>query len=76
MKSAQGAACFEIIADGKPRSMRDLKETALEAGKYLKHMHPQSEVSVRLIQDDTVTVIDGATIVALDLATAGTMAKR
>ena len=30
------AACFEIIVDGKPRSMRDLKEAAIEAGKYLK----------------------------------------
>ena len=70
MKSAKGGAWFEIIVDGKPRSMRDLKETALEAGKYLKQMHPQSEVSVRDIRDDTVTVIDGATIVALDLATA------
>jgi hypothetical protein len=47
MKSATSGAWFEIIVDGKPRSMRDLKESALEPGKYLKRMHPQSEVSVR-----------------------------
>ena len=37
-------ACFEIIVDGKPRSMRDLKEAAIEAGKYLKKTEPQSEL--------------------------------
>jgi hypothetical protein len=50
--------------------------TALEAGKYLKQIHPQSKVSIRDIRDDTVTVIDGAKIVALDLAAARTIAKR
>jgi hypothetical protein len=61
-------ACFEIIVDGKPRSMRDLKETAIEAGKYLKQGNPKSEISVRDIRDNSVTVIDGGTIAALDLA--------
>jgi hypothetical protein len=63
-------AKFEIIVDGKPRSMRDLKETAIEAGKYLKQKQPQSEVSIRDIRDNSVTVIDGEKIVSLDLAAA------
>ena len=57
------AACFEIIVDGKPRSMRDLKEAAIEAGKYLKQKQPQSEVSIRDIRDNSSTMIDGGPIV-------------
>ena len=63
-------ACFEIIVDGKPRSMRDLKEAAIEAGKYLKQKQPQSEISVRDIRDNSVTVIDGGKIVSLNLSVA------
>ena len=69
-------ACFDIRVDGKTRTYRDVKETAIEAGKYLKQMQPQSEVSVRDIRDNTLTVIDGAAIAALDLAAARKMAKR
>ena len=50
--------------------MRDLKETAFDAGKYLKHMQPHSKVIVRDTRDNSVTVIDGAKIVSLDLALA------
>jgi hypothetical protein len=63
-------ACFEIKVDRKCRSYRDLKETAIAAGRYLKQMQPQSEVSIRDLRDNCVTVIDGATIVAFDLAAA------
>ena len=63
-------ACFEIIVDGKPRSMRDLKEAAIEAGKYLKQKQPQSEISVRDIRDNSVTVIDGGKLVSLNLSVA------
>jgi hypothetical protein len=63
-------ACFEIIVDGKPRSMRDLKETAIEAGIYLKRKQPHSEVSVRDVRDNSSTVIDAENIVAFDLAAA------
>ena len=63
-------ACFEIIVDGKARSMRDLKETAIEAGKYLKQKQPQSEISVRDIRDNSVTVIDGGKLVSLNLSVA------
>jgi hypothetical protein len=61
-------AKVEIIVDGKPRSMRDLKEAAIEAGKYLKQKQPQSEVSVRNLRDNFITVIDGENIVAMDAA--------
>jgi hypothetical protein len=38
--------------------------------KYLKQMQPQSEVSIRDVRDNSITVIDGGTIVAFDLAAA------
>jgi hypothetical protein len=63
-------ACFEIIVDGKLRSMRDLKEAAIEAGRYLKQKQPQSEISVRDVRDNSVTVIDGGKLVSLDFAAA------
>ena len=68
--SKQPGACFEIKVDGKCRTYRDLKETAIGAGKYLKEMRPQSEVSIRDVRDNCITVIDGRTIVAFDLAAA------
>jgi hypothetical protein len=51
-------ACFEIKVDGKTRSYRDQKETAMEAGKYLKQMQPKGEVS-------------GEKIIALDAGVGG-----
>jgi hypothetical protein len=57
-------ACFEIRVDGKTRSHRDRKETAIEAGRYLKQMQPQSEIMVRDVRDNSVTVIEGEKIVA------------
>jgi hypothetical protein len=44
---------------GGPRSVRDLKETAIDAAKYLKHVQPHGEVSVRDMRDNTVTVSEG-----------------
>jgi len=51
-------ASFEIKVDGKTRSYRDTKETAIEAGEYLKQMQPKGEVSVHDLRDNSVTVID------------------
>jgi hypothetical protein len=76
MKSQKVGACFEIIVDDKPRSMRDLKETAIEAGKYLKQKHPQCDVRVRDIRDNSVTVIDGGMIVELAAVAARKLLKR
>jgi hypothetical protein len=74
MKREKFGACFEIIVDDKPRSMRDLKETAIEAGKYLKEKQPQSDVRVRDIR--AVTVIDGGMIVELAAVAAKKLLKR
>jgi FMN-dependent NADH-azoreductase len=63
-------ACFEIKVDDKSRTYRDLKETAIEAGKYFKQAQPQSEVSIRDVRDNSVTVIDGELVVALNLVAA------
>ena len=40
----QGAQ-FEISVDGKPRSYRDTKATAIEGAEFLKLRHPHSEVT-------------------------------
>jgi hypothetical protein len=40
-------ARYEIAVDGKPRSNRDTKPIAIEAGEYLKSKNPNSEVTVR-----------------------------
>jgi hypothetical protein len=50
-------ANFQIIVDGKTRTYRDRRDTALEAGMFLKEHHPQSEVVVRDVQNDVRTVI-------------------
>jgi hypothetical protein len=63
-------ACFEIRVDGKSRTYRDLRKTAIEAGRYFKQKQPQSDVSVRDVRDNSVMMIDGENIVALDLAAA------
>jgi hypothetical protein len=44
-----------------------LKETAIEAGRYLKQMQPQSVITVRDVRDNSVTVIEAEKIVPLDL---------
>jgi hypothetical protein len=66
MVQTQIGACFEIRVDGKTRSYRDRKEIAIEAGEYLKQMQPQSEVIVRDIRDNSITVIEMEKSVALD----------
>src|SRR5262245_38695306 len=40
-------ARWEIIVDGKPRSYRDCKETALEGARFLKGRNPTQQVLVR-----------------------------
>ena len=51
-------AQFEIVVDYKPRSYRDIKETAIEAAEYLKRQHPNSKILVRNIQDNTTAPIE------------------
>jgi hypothetical protein len=40
-------ARYEITVDGKPRTNRDVKAIAIEAGEYLKQKNPNVEVTVR-----------------------------
>jgi hypothetical protein len=49
---------FEIKVDGKVRSYRDRRETAIEAGAYLKRKAPASKVEVRNTRDGSMIIID------------------
>jgi hypothetical protein len=50
-------ARYEIVVDGKPRSYRDDRALAIEAGMYLKELRPTSEVIVRDIETTWSTPI-------------------
>ena len=76
MVQSDVGAGFEIIVDGKSRSHRDRKETAIEAGRYLKQMQPQSVITVRDVRDNSVTVIEEGKSAALDLAPASKVFRR
>jgi hypothetical protein len=76
MVQSDVGAGFEIIVDGKTRSHRDRGETAIEAGRYLKQMQPQSVITVRDVRDNSVTVIEVEKIVALDLVAASKAFKK
>jgi hypothetical protein len=76
MVQKQNGACFEIRVDGKPRSYRDRKEIAIEAGEDLKQMHPQNEVTVRDVRDDSILVIEREKSVIVDLVAASEVLKR
>jgi hypothetical protein len=76
MVQKQNGACFEIRVDGKTRSHRDRKEIAVEAGEYLKQMHPQIEVTVRDVRDDSILVIEREKSVVVDLVAASKVLKR
>jgi hypothetical protein len=67
---------FEIIVDGKSRSHRDRKEPAIEAGRYLKQMQPQSVITVRDVRDNSVTVIELEKIMPLDLVAVSKASKK
>jgi hypothetical protein len=57
MERKEIGANFQITVDGKSRSYRDNRETALEAGIFLKERHPASEVVVVDLRNDARTVI-------------------
>ena len=46
-------AQYAIMLDGKTKSHRDLRETAIEAAKYLKELFPHSQVEVRDLRDNS-----------------------
>jgi hypothetical protein len=55
--SKNTGARFEIAVDGKPRSYRDVKATAVEAATYLKTKHPHGDVTVRDIEGGEPIVV-------------------
>ena len=57
MDGRENGANFQITVDGKTRSYRDTRETALEAGILLKERHPASEVVVRDVRSSGQTII-------------------
>jgi hypothetical protein len=62
MNSNSTGAQFEIRVDGKPRSWRDVQETALEAARYLKDENSHSGVAIRDARNGTtVSVVMGST---------------
>jgi hypothetical protein len=47
MMGSNSGSHWELLVDGKPRSYRDTEEIAMEAGQYLKGLHPHAEVVIR-----------------------------
>jgi hypothetical protein len=76
MVQSDVGAGFEIIVDGKSRSHRDRKETAIEAGRYLKQMQPKSVITVRDVRDNSVTVIELEKIAPLELVAVSKASKK
>jgi hypothetical protein len=66
VQKADMGSGFDIVVDGKPRTYRDVRQTAIEAGIVFKRERPQSEVAVRDVRDNSVTVIDGGLIAAFE----------
>jgi hypothetical protein len=50
-------AQFEILIDGKPRSYRVTKATAIEGAEFLKSRAPHSQVVVRDVQSGEATAV-------------------
>jgi hypothetical protein len=76
MVQSDVGAGFEIMVDGKSRSHRDRKEPAIDAGRYLKQMQPQSVITVRDNRDNSVTVIELEKIVPLKLVAVSKASKK
>jgi hypothetical protein len=48
---------FEILVDGKTRSFRDTKITAIASAELLKSRNPRSEVAVKDLQTGEITQV-------------------
>ncbi len=44
-------AHFEIKVDGVPRSYRDVRETAIEAARFLQQRQPGAKITVTDLRD-------------------------
>src|ERR1700726_4590653 len=68
MDRKEDGAKFQIVVDGKSRSYRDERETAVEAGMFLKERYPQSESSFLDVQSGVQTVIGRSTFVGTTIS--------
>jgi hypothetical protein len=50
-------AQFEISVDGKPRSLRDVREVAFAAAQFLKGRNQKSDVAVRDLRTNISTSV-------------------
>jgi hypothetical protein len=56
MKKDTGAQ-FEILVDGKTRTFRDTRISAISTGEFLKSRNPKSEVVVKDLQTGEITPV-------------------
>jgi hypothetical protein len=47
-------AHFQIAVDGVPRSYRDVRDTAIEAARFLQQRNPGSKITVTDTRDGSV----------------------
>jgi FMN-dependent NADH-azoreductase len=67
-QKADPGSGFDILANGKPTTYRDVRQTAIEAGIVFKRERPQSEVTVRDVRDNSITLIDGKFVAAFEVS--------
>ncbi len=51
-------AMFEIKVDGVPRSYRDVRETAIEAARFLQQRNPAAKIAVTDLRDGSNVPFD------------------
>ncbi len=51
-------AHFEIKVDSVPRSYRDVRETAIEAARFLQQRTPGAKITVTDLRDGSVVPFD------------------
>ncbi len=49
---------FEIKVDGVPRSYRDVRETAIEAARFLQQRNPGSKITITDMRDGSAVSFD------------------
>lgn len=55
---AASGARFEISVDGVARSHRDVRETAIEAARFLQARNPGAKVAVTDLQDGSTVAFE------------------
>lgn len=55
MAKVNAGVRYEIAIDGTPRTYRDTQKIAMAAATHLKTKQPQSEVTIRVLENSKVT---------------------